>query len=165
MHLSLRDAVVSQLCSFLTPPSFENLRCPFFGKKVQKCRSRQNLTKKMPKSVRKMPIFAIKCWKFSDKFYPKSTFYVHLYCKKSLYNIPNLQHNFWTWVWPPPPVWTMLTLYSAGGLNQPPPLLVFCSSMKKNNGKSCQFFFTFHRYRNGRLGTMYFLRSDIIWGG
>ena len=39
-------------------------------------------------------------WTFMLPFFGKTpvTTYVHLYCKKSLQNIPNLQHNLWTWV-------------------------------------------------------------------
>ena len=44
----------------------------------------------------------------------KYFFYVHLYCKKTLQNIPNLQHNFWTWVWPHSPVWTMFQKTTQG---------------------------------------------------
>ena len=36
-----------------------------------------------------------------------------------------------------------------------PPLSYFCDSPKKINGKSCQFFLTFPKYVNGRLGTTF----------
>ena len=42
-----------------------------------------------------------------------------------------------------------------GGGRQTPPLSYFCNSPKKINGKSCQFFLTFPKYVNGRLGTTF----------
>ena len=38
---------------------------------------------------------------------------------------------------------------------QEPPLSYKCNSPKKINGKSCQFFLTFPKYVNGRLGTTF----------
>ena len=46
------------------------------------------------------------------------------------------------------PIW-------CGGGRKMPPLSYFCDSPKKINGKSCQFFFTFPKYVNGRLGTTF----------
>ena len=48
-----------------------------------------------------------------------------------------------------------LTLSDAGGGRKMPPLSYFCDSPKKINGKSCQFFLTFPKYVNGRLGTTF----------
>ena len=48
-----------------------------------------------------------------------------------------------------------LTLSDAGGGRKMPPLSYFCDSKKKINGKSCQFFLTFPKYVNGRLGTTF----------
>merc|ERR1719341_922136 len=36
-----------------------------------------------------------------------------------------------------------------------PPFSYFCDSPKKMNGKSCQFFLTFYKYVNERLGTTF----------
>ena len=46
------------------------------------------------------------------------------------------------------PIW-------CGGGRKMPPLSYFCDSPKKINGKSCQFFLTFPKYVNGRLGTTF----------
>ena len=43
-----------------------------------------------------------------------------------------------------------------GGGGKNPPLSYFCDSPKKIDGKSCQFFLTFPKYENGRLGATFF---------
>ena len=74
----------------------------------KKCKNARHdkIWPKMRKSVRKMSIFAIKCWKFCDKSDLKSTFYVHLYCKKAFRSSGPEHTKYtkknWTWVWPPP---------------------------------------------------------------
>ena len=54
-----------------------------------------------------------------------------------------------------------------GGGRQTPPLSYFCDSPKKSNGKSCQFFLTFPKYVNGRLGTTFFsqITFSVVWRG
>ena len=53
------------------------------------------------------------------------------------------------------------------GGRQTPPLSYFCDSPKKSNGKSCQFFLTFPKYVNGRLGTTFFsqIMFNVVWRG
>ena len=43
-----------------------------------------------------------------------------------------------------------------GGGGKRPPSHTFAIPRKKINGKSCQFFFTFPKYVNGRLGTTFY---------
>merc|ERR1712032_1294978 len=40
-------------------------------------------------------------------------------------------------------------------------LSYFCDSLKKINGKSCQFFLTFPKYVNGRLGTTFYSQETF----
>ena len=67
----------------------------------------------------------------------------------------------------PKPAEATFNPFGCGGGRQTPPLSYFCDSPKKSNGKSCQFFFTFPKYVNGRLGTTFFsqITFSVVWRG
>ena len=120
----LRDALPDQIVCFfehcsnglwpLPPPSFLNIYVADFSKGLlKKCvkACRDKCVKIVRKSLRKNVQSTKKLWQFYLQYVtilpPEDLFYVNSYCQIASRIIPNLQQNFWTWVWPPPPVWTM----------------------------------------------------------
>ena len=120
----IRDALPDQIVCFFEhcsnglwpppPPSFLNIYVADFSKGLLKkcvnaCRDKR--AKIVRKSLGENVRFTKKLWQFYLQFVTilpqEDLFYVNLYCRIASRIIPNLQQNFWTWVWPPPPVWTM----------------------------------------------------------
>ena len=100
--------------AFDPPPSFLNIYVADFSKGLlKKCvkACRDKCVKIVRKSLRKNVQSTKKLWQFYLQYVtilpPEDLFYVNSYCQIASRIIPNLQQNFWTWVWPPPPVWTM----------------------------------------------------------